>query len=324
MAVSIIIPVHNEAIFVGDLIHSIQSYLSIEYEIITVINGSTDDSENICLSLGCNIVSLPRKCYPSVARNAGLQKASNEIIIFLDADILVTKIWAAEVEKLHQDIDFPSKLILTGDTYDISTRPSWIENAWFKPMRASTKNYLNGGNILTNIKTLNTISGFNEDLETGEDVDLSKRAIDAGAQLQLNSSFLVHHEGYPKNIKNFYLREKWHGKGDAHSLEVFLRSKVALLSVLTSSMQLLAIILPLFIGFTSIYHTIAATSLLSVLAIYTLATLFKFGGNPSEFLPRIFLFFVYFWGRTNAIVDSAFTKAGKKLMPSTSGKPNED
>lgn len=90
MKFSIIIPVHNAEKYLNDCIDSIYNQDMTDFEIIFIVNGSNDESENICL--------MARECHSNIrviitdavgvssARNIGLREAQGEYIIFVDAD----------------------------------------------------------------------------------------------------------------------------------------------------------------------------------------------------------------------------------------------
>jgi glycosyltransferase involved in cell wall biosynthesis len=90
MKFSIIIPVHNAEKYLNDCIDSIYSQDISDFEIIFVVNGSNDESENICL--------MARECHSNIrvivtdavgvssARNIGLREAQGEYVVFVDAD----------------------------------------------------------------------------------------------------------------------------------------------------------------------------------------------------------------------------------------------
>lgn len=89
--VSVVIPCHNYAKFVGDALASVFSQkVNYEYEVITVIDRSTDDSER-AVSDACTD-RIGAKTYvtdfgnPADARNYGISKAVGEYVVCLDAD----------------------------------------------------------------------------------------------------------------------------------------------------------------------------------------------------------------------------------------------
>jgi glycosyltransferase involved in cell wall biosynthesis len=88
--ISVIVPVYNTEKYLGDCIDSIVKQTYPNIEIILVDDGSTDSSGRICdkwEQLHANIVCIHQtNAGVSTARNAGLDKASGEYIIFCDAD----------------------------------------------------------------------------------------------------------------------------------------------------------------------------------------------------------------------------------------------
>lgn len=96
--VSVCMPCHNAAEYVGEALDSLlgQSYPDIE--VIVVDDGSTDDSAAILqqyVEQGVRVVS--EKCgTASKARNVALQHARGQLIKFLDADDILSKECIAE------------------------------------------------------------------------------------------------------------------------------------------------------------------------------------------------------------------------------------
>lgn len=90
MSLSIIIPVYNSSSTLSYCIDSVKDQISENDEIIIINDGSTDDSEKICLEY---VNTYPNIKYflknnegVSSARNLGILHASKEWIIFLDSD----------------------------------------------------------------------------------------------------------------------------------------------------------------------------------------------------------------------------------------------
>ena len=88
---SVIIPVYNVAPYLSRAIESVlrQEYAR-ESEIILIDDGSTDDSGKICDEYAANHSNIhtihQSNSGQAVARNAGLDVASGEYIVFLDSD----------------------------------------------------------------------------------------------------------------------------------------------------------------------------------------------------------------------------------------------
>lgn len=91
--VSVIVPIHNAAEYLGGALESLRSQSYARFEAILVDDGSTDDSPAICRRFSeadkrFRILNQPNLGV-SAARNAGIDAAAGEWIAFLDADDLL-------------------------------------------------------------------------------------------------------------------------------------------------------------------------------------------------------------------------------------------
>ncbi|MBW4052369.1 MAG: glycosyltransferase [Proteobacteria bacterium] len=223
----VVIPAHNEAAFIGGTLDSVRRYGPPHAQVIVVDNGSTDDTAEIAATRGAKVVRIHSKLFPAAARNIGAETASprSNLLVFLDADVELTPKWQtewlAQIESLRAN-----PMQITGAAYDISKQPSWIERAWFAPIRARKSSYIPGGNIVTTRALFSSLNGFDAKLETGEDVDFCIRARRLGASVIPNDEFKAHHEGFPKDIRHFIKRERWHGIGDLTTFQHAVRSRI--------------------------------------------------------------------------------------------------
>jgi glycosyltransferase involved in cell wall biosynthesis len=84
--VSIVIPCHNQGRFLSEAIESATRQTHPALEIIVVDDGSTDDTSQIAGRFASvQRVRQANRGAPA-ARNAGLEKATGELVLFLDAD----------------------------------------------------------------------------------------------------------------------------------------------------------------------------------------------------------------------------------------------
>jgi glycosyltransferase involved in cell wall biosynthesis len=90
-SISIIIPVRNASLYIGEAIESVQKQdLATDIEIIAVDDGSTDGSGKIAAELGCKVITIqPQGAIK--ARNIGLENAKGDFILFHDADDVLEK-----------------------------------------------------------------------------------------------------------------------------------------------------------------------------------------------------------------------------------------
>lgn len=85
--VSIIIPVHNSSKYLRKCLNSILSQTYKNLEIITVENGSTDNSLEILKEYKGKIkIEVLKKGNIGLARNKGIDKSTGEYLVFIDSD----------------------------------------------------------------------------------------------------------------------------------------------------------------------------------------------------------------------------------------------
>src|SRR5256885_14948309 len=91
-AVSVVIPAHNAAPWLGDTVRSVLAQTYRDFEVIVVNDGSTDSTGTVTASFGQRIrcVEQPNQGLPA-ARNTGIRHARGDWIAFLDADDLWLK-----------------------------------------------------------------------------------------------------------------------------------------------------------------------------------------------------------------------------------------
>lgn len=110
--VSIVVPVYNVEMYVGDFIENIILQTYTNYELIVINDGSTDSSLDVLKSKVKNnpsikIISKDNGGVSS-ARNYGLQKCNGDYVIFLDPDDFVhpqmIEILVSNAQKSNADI----------------------------------------------------------------------------------------------------------------------------------------------------------------------------------------------------------------------------
>lgn len=83
--VSVIIPAHNEAQNIGNVISGIKA-LHPDFEIILINDGSTDDTAEVAKEAGAIIYSHPYNIGNGAAVKSGIRIASGDILILMDGD----------------------------------------------------------------------------------------------------------------------------------------------------------------------------------------------------------------------------------------------
>ncbi|MDR3410842.1 MAG: glycosyltransferase family A protein [Formivibrio sp.] len=88
--VSVIIPVYNEAKYLGEALDSVFAQDYRPLEVIVVDDGSTDDSATIAQSYPEVVYLRQENQGPAAARNLGITHCTGKLVAFLDADDLWT------------------------------------------------------------------------------------------------------------------------------------------------------------------------------------------------------------------------------------------
>lgn len=87
--ISVIIPVYNGSKFLPRCLAAILASTYRSFEVIVVDDCSTDNSAEIGRETGVRVLSMAQNSGPAAARNLAAQKAVGEILVFVDADVVV-------------------------------------------------------------------------------------------------------------------------------------------------------------------------------------------------------------------------------------------
>lgn len=241
ITLSYIIPAFNEEHHLPKLIESIKRHNpeAYTYEIIVADHASQDDTAKLAHQLNARVVTSTGGTVAGL-RNLAARQARGDVYIFLDADIVLTDAWHDHFPETYELLSRQPATV-TGSLCGIPDDASFIERYWFAPMQAKTIRYINSGHLITSRILFECINGFDAHLQTGEDVDFSARARNAGAVIAHNPKLRVIHNGYPSTLSAFMRREIWHGKGDCQGLKNILASRVALAAMLFVLLHLIVI-----------------------------------------------------------------------------------
>lgn len=230
---SFLIPALNEEKDIGKTICSIREHVPkhIEYEIVVGDHGSVDKTRNIAESFGASVFKKSGSSIASL-RNDLARAASGDLLIFNDADVLLTSDWGNSIRDVIGEIEGANGTRLVGGLLQPSQQKNWLIDNWFRLQKLEEKQYAGTGHLIIPKKLLDDLNGFNENLASGEDYDLSMRAKDKGVKVYVDERLRVIHTDYPTTLKDFYYRELWHGTGDFKDIGSLIKSKVAMTSVI--------------------------------------------------------------------------------------------
>ena len=176
MDLSVVIPTYNRYELLKRAIASLYEQTTPPQEIIVVDDGSTDNTKAIVKDFPEIIYIYQENRGVSAARNAGIQRAKNEWIAFLDSD----DEWHSK--KLQKQIDFHRK---NPDILMSYTDEVWIRNGQKVKIPKKYRkigedafvenlSYCNiaPSSVMLHKKLLDRVGLFDEDLEVCEDYDL--------------------------------------------------------------------------------------------------------------------------------------------------------
>lgn len=299
--ISFIIPTLNEDRFLPVAIGSIHKYVphDLNYEVVVVDNGSTDDTVQIAEKLGAKLLFCA-DCTIAALRNLGAREAKGSVFVFLDADVRLTLTWMKNITSTIRLLK-ENPLVITGSRCGISEKGSWLERSWFQPLIQETANYINSGHLITTRTMFERIGGFDENLRTGEDPDFAVRAKKLGARVINNSNLYVVHDGYPKTLTDFIRREMWYGKGTYGSPGLILRSKPALLSILFLVLHGITLV-----GLLALRSPMVATSgIILIVLECAAASAVKYRHWPDSIISNTLIYYCYFLGRSMFLLQKA-------------------
>ncbi len=121
---TIIIPTFNRADFISKTIYSVLSQTYIDFELIIVDDGSTDNTEQIVNTFVDQRIRYYKKKNEerAVARNFGIDKATGAYVTFLDSDDLLYPNHFEEAHKLVKEHNSPEWFHLAYEIKDENGR----------------------------------------------------------------------------------------------------------------------------------------------------------------------------------------------------------
>ncbi len=201
MTCSIVIPVYNDPSGLRDTLDSLLAHTPSNPEILVADNDSTDHTPKVAgeYATDHDHVTLlhEREIQGSyAARNTGIEHASGDVLVFLDADQTVTKGWleTALDERDERDAHYlapdvrlvaPAEPTLAGRYNYLTGFPisKFIEEHGFAPTAC----------LFVTRELLDDVGRFDHRLVSGGDKEFGNRVRDAGYTLHYTQNVVIHH-----------------------------------------------------------------------------------------------------------------------------------
>jgi glycosyltransferase involved in cell wall biosynthesis len=227
LSFSIIIPVYNRPIEIGELLESLTKQdFSDDFEVLIIEDGSTQKSDLIAENYKTQLnlkYFFKENTGAGASRNFGMQNASGNYYIILDSDVIVPKQYLSEVKNglerigtaafggpdaahasftpLQKAINYSMTSVLT--TGGIRGKKQAVGK--FQP-----RSFNFGLSKIAFEKT----QGFSK-MKNGEDIDLTFRLWENGFETQLIENAFVYHKRR-SSLKQFF--KQTHGFGTARPI----------------------------------------------------------------------------------------------------------
>ncbi len=210
MIISVVVITKNEEKYIKDLLDSLISQVQKPYEIIVVDAGSKDRTQEIVrkYSVEHEIVRLYiHSGTRAESRNFGAERASGEIVAFIDADCIANSFWTKEINKsMHENADIVAGKTIKFGFSGFANLPRVAIYHKGVDITYPSCNLAYKKRIFTSVK------GFDPWFKEAEELDLNYRVVNAGGKLLYNENAIVYHRARESFI-GFVKQSFWYGFG---------------------------------------------------------------------------------------------------------------
>lgn len=212
LRLSVIVPVHNAHDTLADCLAALGRSSRTPNQVIVVDDGSTDDSLEIARAWGATLITSPlaRPRGAAWARNRGAEQANGEVLVFIDADVVVH---ADTLERMAIEFTREPTLSALFGSYDAEPHctdiPSRFKNLLHHYVhqhgkRAASSFWTGCGAVKR--AAFAALGGFDERYARPsiEDIELGVRLSQAGCEIRLCPEIQATH------LKHWTLLNLWH------------------------------------------------------------------------------------------------------------------
>jgi glycosyltransferase involved in cell wall biosynthesis len=198
---SVVIPTYNRVARLRHVITALeqQTYPLDTFEVVVVSDGSTDDTHAYLETLRSTVRVrwfAQANRGPAAARNAGIQKAEGEFIVFIDDDVVPEPQLLGEHACSHREAGRDVVVLgplLTPEGFEMTPWVRWEQDMLMKQYSAmlrgdwsATARQFYTGNASLRRSHILAVGGFDEGFRRAEDVELAYRLADKGLEFVFN------------------------------------------------------------------------------------------------------------------------------------------
>jgi len=190
--ISVIVPVHNGPSDLKECLEALQSWRTAGCELIVVDDHSTDPVLKIAKHSGALYFRTSKREGPAGARNLGVSHATGEILVFIDADVVVSP---SALSVIREEFDRWPELAALFGSYDDEPRCtdffSTFKNLFHYYVHQSSRpeavTFWSGCGAIRR-RAFEAVGGYNAllyPMASVEDIELGHRLIQDGWEVRL-------------------------------------------------------------------------------------------------------------------------------------------
>jgi len=219
--VTVVIPVRDNSAGVRRLVSALRGLLVIVVDDGSRVPVQSDDFSDAPCDV--HVLRHPFSRGPAAARNTGLAASRTDFVAFLDSDVVPRRGW---LEALLGHFSDPAVALVAPRIVGLAKNDNPV--ARYEMIRSSldlghreapvvpygTVSYVPSAAMICRRSVLVDSGGFDEDMHSGEDVDLCWRLVEAGARLRYEPIALVSHE-HRTRMRDWLARKVFYGRAAA-------------------------------------------------------------------------------------------------------------
>ena len=198
--VSVVIPAHQAACFLGEAIDSVLAQDRAPAEIVVVDDGSTDATSEVARSFGDRVRLLvhARNRGEAAARNTGLRAAEGEVVMMHDADDRMRP------HRLQVEVGVLVERGPATGCVLARTRPFSDDGRDLPPWAGGDDDAYGNALVTAWRATYDRVGGYDESFPTGTDVDWLVRVRAAGLAVGLIDQVLTERRVHDGNLSELH------------------------------------------------------------------------------------------------------------------------
>lgn len=309
---NVVVPVYNKRALLESAIGSIVAAAEAHgaTDIRLVDNGSTDGSFELLNSRFADKVTVLRLSDGSIGavRNLGARMGTADIISFIDCDCLIPISFFTILEEVFDR----TAAAAAGRRIVLPPNPTWVESTWdhmHQDGLDGERTWINSANLAVRRRVFETVGGFDEALETGEDAELCQRIRSAGGKIIQDQRLSVAHLDNSKSLPAFYQKERWRGLGMFGTVSTSSLDKPTAITLSHFFLLCVAVAIIALAPFRWQSRILIALTLVLVAPVATVVYRKRSSIHRFNLLHATVLYQLYFLARINAILMVVWRRA---------------